>query len=254
MLRSLSWIPVFALFMGCGFLKEPGTPLAKVKDRTLTLEELSARGEQGRDSVMARVTEWVNQQVLVQEAMAMGLQNEPDVVWLLRDAERKILLDAFNRRFEKTLAEPEEGELELYFEKHRDEFMREEPTFRFISHRYPSLAEARIAVKFLADSGLVSPDSLPWISSASIGTCFRGILATLKPGGWSIPQICGDSAVVLRLVGLKPVGEPLEYAEARSAAIHSVRREHRQRKLDSLLQEAKSRQAVFTWPENLPPK
>lgn len=239
-------------FAGCGFLKEPGTPLAKVKDQTLTLEELNSRGAGSRDSVMGRVREWVDQQVLVQEALAMGVQNEPEVQWLLRDAERKILLDAFNRSFENKISDPEEGELEIYFEKHRDRFVREEPAFLFHVKNFPSILEAKAFAK-AADS-LAFQDSLQWKNAQDLSSCIRGILATLRPNAVSIPQLCGDSVVVIKLAGIKPVGDSLSYQDSRNQILSAVRRAHRQRKLDSLLMDAKSRHAVFTWPENLPSK
>lgn len=252
MLLRIFWIATIFVIAGCGFLKEPGTPLAKVKDQTLTLEELSSRGAETRDSVMGRVREWVDQQVLVQEALAMGVQNDPEVQWLLRDAERKIILDAFNRSFENKIADPEEGELEIYFEKHRDRFVREEPAFLFHVKNFPNVLEAKAFVK-AADS-LAFQDSLQWRNAQVLSTCHRGILATLRPGAISIPQLCGDSVVVLKLTGMKPVGDSLSYHDSRNQILSAVRREHRQRKLDSLLMEAKSRHAVFTWPENLPSK
>lgn len=236
----------------CGFLKEPGTPLAKVKDQTLTLEEVQSQGTVARDSAMERVEEWVSQQVLLQEALSQGVQNEPEVKWLLRDAERKIILDAFLRKFEKSLTEPEEGELELYFEKHKESFVRGEPAYQFQTRKFADMAGAKNALH-VADS-LFASDSGSWANSNEMGSCFRGILATLRPNSVSIPQLCGDSIVVLKLIRMKSVGEALTYQDARDNLLKLVREEHRRQKMDSLLVDAKTRQAVFTWPENLPPK
>ena len=48
-------------------------------------------------------------------------------------------------------------------------------------------------------------------------------------------------------------GEFLTLDEARVQVVAAARAERKAHKLDSLLLEAKSRQAVFTWPENLQP-
>jgi len=238
---------------GCGYFRDPGTPVAKVKDHVLTLEELRAGGEVQRDSLIHAVEAWVNHEVLYQEAMGSGIQNDPEVAWLLRDAERKIIVDAFMRRFDKSIADPEEGELEAYYEKHKDQFVRIEPEFRFRKFLFSNLQIAKDSLKIIQawpDTGL---DSLHFLPLSHVGKCIAGVSATLQANAYSIPQLCNGQALVIKLYGRKAAGELLSFEDARSQVTLAARIERKNHKLDSLLLEAKSRQAVFTWPENLPP-
>jgi len=241
------------VFLSCNLFGNKGTVLAKVKDRVLTLEDLHIQGITSRDSLMKRVVEWVDQEVLYQEALTQGLQKDPEVAWLLHDAERKILLDAYSQRFEKTFADPEDGELEAYFDRHHEQFLRQEPLVLCRLFQFVSLVEAKDAVKAklpVSDSS----DTLQWKSLSALGSCVAGLVATLHPGQASIPQQCDTKFVVAQLVESKPVGSEQSFEEAREHVRIRVIEERRKQKLDSLLNEAKSRQAVFLWPEHLPPR
>ncbi len=256
-----------ALLVSCGYLKDPGTPLAKVKNQTLTMEDIRARGETRRDSVMAMVEAWVNEEVLVQEALTMGLNKQPDVAALLKSANRKILLDAYMRNFSQGVADPEEGELEAYFEAHRKEFVRETKDVRFSMVVFPELKQASDVYKARStlawgdlrmrmDSTLKdsSIGALPWVPVKDLNPCVDGIIATLSLDAVSLPQLCDGKPILIKLHDKKDVGDPLTYTEARETVLTQSRALRKSQKLDSLLQEAKSRLPVFTWPENLPKK
>jgi len=253
MIKFFGILPIVCLLLvSCGWLRDPGTPVAKVKDHTLTLEELKSNGETRRDSMIKRVQTWVNDEVLYQEALSAGIQNEQDVAWLLHDAEKKIILDAYQRRFRKKLADPEEGELEAYFDAHRPDFVRNESQLLYRTWFYESLQAAKDAYHASPENANASVDSIVWVPSSQTGVCVGAILATLQPQGVSIPQVCDGKFLILKLYARKSIGEPLSFREARSGVLVTVREERKAQALDSLLQEAKSRQAVFTWPENLP--
>jgi len=98
----------FALLVGLCFLllscdisdiefwKKKPLIIAEVEDSRLSLPELKEIG--GEDSVTkeewaARVEFWVNFEVMYREALKRGLQKDPVVKRLVKNAERKILVD-----------------------------------------------------------------------------------------------------------------------------------------------------------------
>ena len=265
-MKKLSIVLLSLALAGCGFLRDPGSPLAKVKNRTLTLEELRSQGDSmNRQVAMRGVEEWVNQEVLYQEALSMNLQKDREVAWLLHDAERKILVDAWKRRFDQAIPDPEEGELEIFYDKRKDQYLREEAEYSLSMVAFPNLKAAQEASKALpttdwktichrADSTAADSviDRQTWVKAGKLDPCLSGIVATLKPGSVSLPQICNAQVLLVKLNGRKAVGEALTFDEARPRVLSDARAAKRAQRLDSLLGEAKSRQAVFTWPENLP--
>lgn len=255
---------MMGLLVSCGLIKDEGTPVAKVKEEVLTLEQLRSRGIVEKMPMMESIEEWVNEEVLIQEALASGLDKDPEVSELLKRARRKILLDAYLLRFSASVKEPEEGELEAFFESHRKEYLRETQDVRISKVVFPVMKQAsdvyksrdKIAwgdLRMRMDSTLTdsSENSLPWKPIESLSQCEQGIVATLARGSLSLPQMCDGSPVILKLHGKKNIGDPLEYRDARPKVLQTLRKLKKDAKLDSLLREVKSRMPVFTWPEHL---
>ena len=77
------------------------------------------------DSVTAReqvVEQWVQRELLVQEARRQGLDQDPTVRRRLAEAERAALeLAALDAYFDQAPADPSEAELKAYYDRHRDQ-------------------------------------------------------------------------------------------------------------------------------------
>ena len=149
--RSLFVLVWLALTLaGCG--QEAAVPdyVARVGDRYLTREELSAALESHpflQDSTEAQqqiIEQWVNNELLYQEARRRKLRNDPDVRRLLEENERSVLISAYvNRLFEDEAVTPSPEALQTYFEQHRDQLRLREP---FVRVRYLSNADADSAM------------------------------------------------------------------------------------------------------------
>lgn len=240
-IQTVLFLLISLLLGGCLLWGESGIRLAKVKDHTLTLEELKADGVVGRDSVMSRVLLWVDKEVQVQEAREMGLHLEPRIVWLLRDAERKILLDAYYARIHAEVSQPEEGELESHYDHHKTEYMRNETWLKI---QLDTLVPIEAPTKVQAI--LEGPRS-------TLPSCLLGSVDTLNAGDTSsVP--CGDYQLRVLLQEKRPQGGAMPFAEAHQRILNEVYAIRKQRHTDSLLVLAKVRHTVYTWPENLPTK
>ncbi len=145
-----------------------GGVVARVGDARLTAGDLAdALGEApaGLDSAAARqhvVEQWVQRELLVQEARAQGLDEDPRVQRLLAENERATLeaaaLDAY---FAQTPAEPSDEDLQAYYGAHRETLALREPYVRL---RHLRVADRQRAVEAQASLRRVVaspyPDSL----------------------------------------------------------------------------------------------
>ncbi len=172
MLRRLLLLAPLAL-SACGGGDAPpeasgGATVARVGDAVLSEAELQdalGGATPGLDSAAARkqITEqWVRRELVVQEALRAGLNDEPDVQRSLRESEQSVLEAAYlSRFFESTPAEPTEPEIAAYYEANRDKLTLREPYVRVRLIRMPDPSrapEARNALAQLQGSPLA--DSL----------------------------------------------------------------------------------------------
>ena len=135
----------------CG-AEEPVTDyVARVGDRYLTRQELSAALESHpflQDSTEAQqqiIEQWINNELLYQEARRRRLRNDPEVQRLLEENERSVLISAYvNRLFEEEDVAPSPEALQAYFEQHRDQLRLREPfvRIRYLSNPNPDSALA----------------------------------------------------------------------------------------------------------------
>ena len=170
--RSLWLVPVVLAVAACGSgpASDPGggAVVARVGDARLTegdLAEALGGAPTGLDSVTAReqlVEQWVQRELLVQEARKQGLDDDPAVRRLLAENERATLeAAALDATFAQAPAQPTEAELEAYYQSNRDGLALREPYVRLRHLRVADRAragQARAALDRALDSPY--PDSL----------------------------------------------------------------------------------------------
>jgi peptidyl-prolyl cis-trans isomerase C len=118
----------YALLLSCEpeIWKDKSAAIAEVEDSRLSVNELKeARLE--RDSISkeewtSRIEFWVNSEVMYKEAIKRGLQKDPVVKKLLKDAERKILIDRLRLTIDYSADMEYEKETLDYYETNKDQF------------------------------------------------------------------------------------------------------------------------------------
>ncbi len=153
---------------GSGGSTPPDDVVARVGDVAFTEADLAdALGDvpAGLDSVTAReqvVEQWVQRELLVQEAHRQGLAESPEVRRLLAESERSTLeAAALEQFFASNPAEPDEHALRTYYDEHRDALALREPYVRLRHLRTGPRERAVQAQQALARALLTpAPDSL----------------------------------------------------------------------------------------------
>ena len=147
--RCLFITLTMATLIGCGPKADYGDFVARVGSQTLTREEL-ARSLDNRpyslDSSEAAsqiIEQWVTNELLFQEALDRGLRSDAEVLRLLAENERSVLISALvNRMYDEDSGELSEGALQTYYEQHRPQLTLREPFARL---RYLSVVDADTA-------------------------------------------------------------------------------------------------------------
>lgn len=189
-----------------------GEYVARVGDAVFTEADLAEAIDglsPGVDSVRAReqvVNQWVRRELLVQEARALKLDEEPRVQRLLLDNERATLEAAtLDRLFETNPAEPTADELEAYYAANQANLALREPYVR-LRHVRTGVRDraqgARAALEQAASSPLA--DSLFAIIAREFGDDPEGAVALAAEYTPESRLLALDEALGLRVIALRP--------------------------------------------------
>ena len=186
--------------------------VARVGDAVFTEADLAdalSGLSPGVDSALAReqvVGQWVRSELLVQEARALKLDEEPRVQKLLRDNERATLEAAtLDRLFETNPAEPTREELEAYYEANQANLALREPYVR-LRHVRTGVRDRAEAARAALDQAARSPhaDSLFTIIAREFGDDPEGAIALAAEYTPESRLLALDEALGLRVIALRP--------------------------------------------------
>ena len=243
---------------GCSSEK-PGTVAARVGDSVLTLEEATAATDTGAAGGPGRlrqyVASWVNTELLYQEALRLGIADDPAFRARLESLRRRLaaqeVLDL--TIYADTTAVPD-SVLRAYYRIHPDEFALPErhlklrlATFRTRegARRFAAAVNGGRGWEGLIDTLAADPKWSVEVLSASgaawytRSTVFPQELwkvgAALGQGEVSFPVKTGEAFTVVQLTGEAGEGKPGEFEIVRDEVADRVMVETRRAKLDSLL-------------------
>lgn len=271
-MKHLSLIVLLLLCVWFGYscldYRTDRNAVAQVGETRITLADLQKHLNDTlvyREQAHAAIARWIEMQVFYEEAIARGLHEEENVKRLLRDAQVKILQDQLWLRVLSNTPEPSsEEQLEFYLENtHR--FLRNTPAYEvglLSTSNGKEIWEWRDAIaktsfvalaEKLQNQGRtvqVRPPS-PQLAQDLPG-CFVADLPTIKEGQTLMPRKCGeDGFIILHLYRRHNAGDALPLEQVRDRVVRMVQRQNAEKLMDELLEQAKSRQAVFTFPEKL---
>lgn len=113
---------------GCREAEPPQTPVARIDNRTLTLESVRAQLDSTHGISDAQLQEyirrWINNEILFHEAVRRGLDRDQRVTTRLEEVKRQLAINALLEEEiynEKTLESSPE-EIQAYYDAHQPEF------------------------------------------------------------------------------------------------------------------------------------
>jgi hypothetical protein len=117
-----------ALIIGCGNKDSAQKPVARIDDRTLTLEHVRARLDSSRGVTSAQVGEfarrWINDEILYGEAVRRGMDNKESVRAQLEEVRRQLTINALlqDEIYTEKSAQSTPDEISQYYSAHNKEF------------------------------------------------------------------------------------------------------------------------------------
>lgn len=126
--RALLAITVTVL-IGCKQAEEKKTPVARLDNRTLTLEEVRAEFDSSRTISQAQLQEyvrrWINNEMLYREAVRLGLDQRRDVMARAEEIQRQLVINALltEKVYTDQTSDFTREDLASYYDRHKQEFL-----------------------------------------------------------------------------------------------------------------------------------
>jgi hypothetical protein len=245
-----------------------GTPIARVGDSVLTLEEaradLDTLSEEYENRLRRYVAGWVNSELLHQEAVRLGLGESAEFREKVDAVGRQLLNQELLDRlvYDRDTVLPPDT-LRAYFDKHREEFILTEDhlklrlmTFRGreSARRFVAAVTARkswqavadsIASDSAASSEVVSSTPPTWFTAATLYPPeLWKVAGPLVAGEVSFPFKTGGEFTVLQVVAIATAGKTGDFDLAADDVRDRVRVERSRAALESLLGTLRERYGV----------
>jgi len=115
-------------FLSCNleFWKDHSPVIAEVENSRLHISELKGTGESGdslsKEEWIHRIEFWVNYEVMHREALKKGLHKDHATQRLIKNAEKKILVDRLRLSMDSTITVESDNELWEYYENNKETF------------------------------------------------------------------------------------------------------------------------------------
>ncbi len=125
--------------------------VAEVGNSRLYLHDLKETKRPGdtvsREEWVHRVESWVNLEVMYREALKRGLQKDPTTQKLIKDAEKKILVDRLKVTMYDAIDAESDKEMQEFYENNKEMFRIDSVSFLSFSKALPKIQSLMLAEK-----------------------------------------------------------------------------------------------------------
>lgn len=265
--RSSGCILLLLFVASCSKQEPPRTVVARVGTVELTLDEVKAHIDTMRtpidDQVRRYVTQWVNGELIYQEAQRKGIENADELEQRLREARRQLtnqaFLDQYVYRDDTTRIDT--TAMRAYFDAHREEFVVGEDMVRinvvcFETRTQASAFAALVArgtswsdalTKALSDTAaqVVSTTSDQFFTQRTLFPPELWKAATaLGVNDVSFPVKISDGYCVLQTLGRMKQGQQADFEMVSDEVQQRLLIEHRRQRYDELVGTLRERYSV----------
>ena len=143
------------------FWKESSHVVAEVGNTRLHLHELKESKNKGdtisREEWVRRIESWVNFEVMYREALKRGLQKDPTTQKLIKDAEKKILVDRLKTAMYDATEAESDKEMQEFYENNKE-------IFHLDTSSYTPFAEALPQIQIMMRAEKQAKKEKRWLS------------------------------------------------------------------------------------------
>jgi len=258
-----------AVLVGCQKPQQPRTPIARIDNRTLTLEEIEARFDSSRGISQAQVHEyiqrWLTNELLYQEAVRRGLDQTDELETRLEDIHRQLAINALLEQevYDEASQASADDEIRSYYESNRGQFLltqdvalvsfiffkdRDEAnTFRMRVMRGTAWSAARrdlFADPVRASGVVMQADSSYYTSSTLLPSELWRIISSIARREPSFPVRTDEGFCILIVWKFTRQGDAADLAYVRDEIRSRLAINRRQQTMDKLLENLRSKHIV----------
>jgi len=265
--RAAGLLLAGALLAACGRAGDTpsggGQALVRVNSDEITLHQINyvlarlPRPQTEDPDLMRKVAEqYIDQLLLLQQALASDLHRDPDVVQTLEQVRRQVLAQAYLERAVGAVAPPSDREIDTYYRQH-PELFAERKRYELQQLEIAKTAPAAELARLVRTRAVRAPQLIGWLkaNNALVGAQRLTVpaerlpldllprLHTMKRGErllWNRPE----GTRVLVLLGTE--SQPLDRKQARAAIEKYLLAERRQARGNQELQRLRD-QADIQW-------
>jgi hypothetical protein len=151
-LALIAMLCAFLFSCDIEFWKDPSLVIAEVDNSRLHIHELretnnNIDGPVSKEEWARRIEYWVNFEVMYKEALKQGLQKDPATQKLIKDAERKILVDRLRMAIGNTIDTESDKELQEFYENNKEMFRIDSASFIPFSKALPRIQSIILSEK-----------------------------------------------------------------------------------------------------------
>jgi hypothetical protein len=241
-----------------------GTVIARVGEVTLTLEELQASIPHEYSDVItqeqniAYVRQWINTELLYQEALRLKVDHSPEIIARFDKMKKDLLSAEIINRGGAGGAEVSEQAIREYYERNREQFVRETAVARYedmvvsdinlaweirrtATHEtFRDIAKANPAIQFVGDLN----GNTPYVSLDAVSLVVRNAIA-----GANVPSITGpyrseEGFHILRLVNKFDKGTIATIDEVREEIVSRLSSQAHKDETERMIADIRSRADV----------
>jgi hypothetical protein len=227
--------------IGCSHHQEPGRLLASVNSSQLYMKDVAMHVDTSSAySVRNYVSNWVNQQILFDEAKREGLDEAPEFQESVREYARQLAITMLlNKKVYEVPIELSRDEIASYYGSHQNEFRASN---EIACVNLAAFGKRSFAVSFrnalvsgsswnevfndIPTNAIVDAKDSVYVTSSSVHPAIWNVIQSLEDGKISFPIQVDTLNYVVQVIGKLSVGDllPLDYAASRIKERISVER------------------------------
>lgn len=242
---------LFMLIISCARNESPGpNVVARVKDNILTLSEVNAweaslQHTAQPEARLAYIRHWVEDEIIFQSAVELGLSEDPWVVQRLDEITRALLISRYLQLDEKKISKPAPSAVRAYYQEHAGEFVwahihleveywRCKEKSKLTSIRTELLRGNNNAIN-LYSPGLVSNGKINLDGPESSDPEVWKIVSRMKPLEVSKVSKINNEHWIFRLIRKQSAGDQREIEEVRDVIVSRLMEEARSQRYEAII-------------------
>ena len=201
------------------------------------------------------IDQWVETELLYQQAQRAGLHREPEVAEALRQMQRQLLADEYLQRELHDRVRVTQEDIQAYYREHTREYTQElhlrhivlgtaEEAEQVLAQLRAGAEFATLARRHSTDPSAAQGGDLGFLGKGAMNPAFEPVVFQMAPNEVKGPIASSFGFHLVQLVARRAAAEPTTLEVARDEILETLLLEKRQRAAQEILSELRSQATV----------